>query len=327
MIVKDRDPLLTPNGKKPSDRSIEEMLQAGVINLDKPSGPTSHQVTAWVRDIFSIDKIGHGGTLDPGVSGVLPVTLGRATRMTDLVLRSDKEYVCVMRLHRDVEPDKLREVIMSFEGDIFQTPPVRAAVKRQTRIRRLHSIRILELQGRDVLFRVRCDAGTYVRTLCADVGEALGIGAHMEDLRRIRSGAMEEKDSVTLQDLKDAYVSWKDGKGDWLRTMIWPMERLLEPFRRIVVKDSAVDALCHGADLAAAGIARLEEGISKGETVAMFSLKGEAVALGIALASSDEMTRAREGLMVNTDRVFMDPGTYPKMWETSPRAPAEPQEE
>jgi H/ACA ribonucleoprotein complex subunit 4 len=138
---------------------------------------------------------------------------------------------------------------------------------------------------------------------------------------------MEEKDSVTLQDLKDAYVSWKDGKGDWLRTMIWPMERLLEPFRRIVVKDSAVDALCHGADLAAAGIARLEEGISKGETVAMFSLKGEAVALGIALASSDEMTRAREGLMVNTDRVFMDPGTYPKMWETSPRAPAEPQEE
>ncbi len=326
MIVKDRDPLLTPNGRKPGERNIEEALQAGVINLDKPAGPTSHQVTAWVRDILQIEKIGHGGTLDPGVSGVLPVTLGRATRMTDLVLRSDKEYVCVMRLHKDVETGKLRDVILSFEGDIFQTPPVRAAVKRQTRIRRIHSIRVLELHGRDVLFRVRCDAGTYVRTLCADIGEALGVGAHMEDLRRVRSGAMEEKDSVTLQDLKDAYVFWKEGRGDWLRTMVWPMEGLLEPFRKIIVKDSAVDALCHGADLAAAGIARLEEGISKGETVAMFSLKGEAVALGIALASSEEMSRAREGLMVHTDRVFMDPGTYPKMWETSPKVPAEPEE-
>jgi H/ACA ribonucleoprotein complex subunit 4 len=172
-----------------------------------------------------------------------------------------------------------------------------------------------------MLFRVRCDAGTYIRTLCADVGDALGVGAHMEDLRRVRSGAMEEKDSVTLQDLRDAYVSWKEGKGDWLRTMIWPMESLLEPFRKVEVKDSAVDALCHGAALAAAGIARLEEGISKGETVAMFSLKGECVGLGTALGSSEEMTRAREGLMVRTERVFMDPGTYPKMWETSLRAP------
>jgi H/ACA ribonucleoprotein complex subunit 4 len=284
-------------------------------------------VTAWVRDILAIEKIGHGGTLDPKVSGVLPITLGRATRATDLVLRSDKEYVCVMRLHRDIDATKLREVLMSFEGDIFQTPPVRSAVKRQTRIRQVHQIRILELQGRDVLFTVRCDAGTYVRTLCADVGDALGIGAHMEDLRRTRSGTMEEKDSVSLQDLKDAYVFWRQGKGDWLRTMIWPLESLLEPFRRIEVKDSAVDALCHGADLAAAGIARFEDGISRGETVAMVSLKGEAVGMGAALASSDEMTRAREGLMVSTDRVFMEPGTYPKMWETAPRVPYERQAE
>jgi H/ACA ribonucleoprotein complex subunit 4 len=192
-------------------------------------------------------------------------------------------------------------------------------VKRQTRVRRVHSMRIIEVQGRDVLFRIDCDAGTYVRTLCADVGEALGVGAHMEDLRRTRSGSMQEKDSVPLQDLKDAFVFWRQGKGDWLRTMVWPMETLLEPFRKVAVKDSAVDALCHGADLAAAGIVRLEEGITKGESVAMISLKGEAVGMGVALASWEEMSHAREGLMVATDRVFMEPGTYPKMWETSPR--------
>jgi len=327
MIVKDRDPLITPFGKKPSERSVEELLQAGIINLDKTSGPTSHQVTAWVRDILQVSKIGHGGTLDPKVSGVLPIALGRATRGTDLVLRSDKEYVCVMRLHRDVQPEKLKKIMLTFEGDIFQVPPVRSAVKRQMRIRRVHSLRILEMSGRDVLFRLQCDAGTYVRTLCVDVGDALGVGAHMEDLRRVRSGGMKEEDAVQLQDLKDACVFWKQGEGKWLRKMIWPMEVLLDPFRKIVVKDSAVDALCHGADLAAVGIVRLEEGITKGETVAFVSIKGEGVGMGIALMSSEEMSRAREGIAASTERVFMDPSTYPKMWETSaPRIKAAPED-
>lgn len=325
MIAKDRDPLLTESGRRPEGRSMEELLAAGVINLDKPMGPTSHQVTAWVRDILGVERIGHGGTLDPKVSGVLPIALGKATKATDLVLRSDKEYVCLMTLHRDVEEAKLRRVLATFVGEIYQVPPVRAAVKRQMRVRRIHGIKVLQVKGRAVLFRVGCDAGTYIRTLCVDVGEALGVGAHMDELRRTRSGSMREAGSVQLQDLKDAFVYWKQGDETHLRRMIAPMEALLEPLRKVVLKDTAVDAVCHGADLAAVGIAKVDDSISKGELVALMTQKGEVVGLANALMSGEEMGRAREGIALRTDRVLMEPGVYPRMWETS-AAKASPKE-
>ncbi len=220
VLIRDKAPRTSGRGKAPEERSIEELLQAGVIVLDKMQGPTSHQATAWVRDVLQVDRIGHGGTLDPNVSGVLPIALGRATRLTDLVLRSDKEYVCHMKLHRDRPEAKVREVIGTFVGDIYQIPPVRAAVKRQMRVRKVRSIDILEVGGREVLFRVDCDAGTYIRTLCVDIGEALGVGANMEALRRTRSGSMVEDQAVTLQDLTDAVVRWKEGDPTWLRSML-----------------------------------------------------------------------------------------------------------
>ena len=241
-LVRERSPLSTKWGKSPSERTIEEILDAGLINLDKPQGPTSHQVTAWVRDMLGLKRIGHGGTLDPKVSGVLPIATGRATRAVDITLRTDKEYVCMMRLHKDKNEEDLRRVISSFVGDIYQIPPVRSAVKRQMRVRTVHSIMVLDIQGRDVLFRVTCDAGTYIRTLCVDIGEALGVGAQMEDLRRVRSGNMKEEASVQLQDIKDAYVSWKeDGDEKWLREIVRPFEVLLEPLPKIIIKDSAVE--------------------------------------------------------------------------------------
>ena len=116
MIVKDPNAIPDKWGKKPSDRSVGELLKGGVIILDKPSGPTSHQATAWVRDALKTDKVGHGGTLDPYVSGVLPVTLGKATRLTDIVLSSDKEYICLMRLHGDRPEDRIRKVFSEFVG-------------------------------------------------------------------------------------------------------------------------------------------------------------------------------------------------------------------
>jgi H/ACA ribonucleoprotein complex subunit 4 len=267
-----------------------------------------------VRDVLQVDRIGHGGTLDPNVSGVLPIALGRATRLTDLVLRSDKQYVCHMRLHRDRPEAKVREVLGTFVGDIYQVPPVRAAVKRQMRVRKVRSIDILEVGGRDVLFRVDCDAGTYIRTLCVDVGEALGVGANMAALRRTRSGSMVEGQAVTLQDLTDAVVRWKEGDPDWLRSMLIPMEILLEPLPHVILKDSAVDAVCHGADLASPGVVELDESIVKGATVAMMTLKGEAVGLGIAALAAADMVKATDGLAVRTQRVLMPTGTYAKGW-------------
>lgn len=316
-LIRDRSPRFYDRGKRPDERSIEELLDGGVINLDKVQGPTSHQVTAWVKDMIGVKKIGHGGTLDPHVSGVLPIALGRATRLTDLVLRSDKEYVCHMKLHRDRPKAKVEEILATFVGAIYQTPPVRSAVKRQMRMRRVQSIDVLEIKGRDALFRVSCDAGTYIRTLCVDAGEALGCGANMESLRRTRSGGMMEKDSVTLQELRDAVVRWKEmNDPTWLRSMLEPMEVLLDPLPKIVLKDGAVDAVCHGADLAAPGLISLDDHIVKGMTVALMSQKGEGVALAITTAGADDMFRAKDGIVARSDRVLMPAGIYPRMWVT-----------
>lgn len=315
LLIRDKSPLLLNAGKKPAERTMEELLEAGVINMDKPQGPTSHQATAWVREILGTEKIGHGGTLDPKVSGVLPIATGRAVRAVNLTLKAEKEYVCVMRLHRDAEEKEIREVINTFVGRIYQVPPVRSAVKRQLRIRTIHYINVLEIDARNVLFRVGCDAGTYIRTLCVDIGDALGVGATMEDLRRSKSGSMLENDSVTLQDIKDAYVMWKEENDDtWLRSMVKPFEVLFDPLPKVIIKDSAVDAVCHGADLAAVGVAQLDDSIQKETTVAIFTLKGEAVGVGTAKMAAEEMMKAKEGIAVKTDRVYMPTNVYPKSW-------------
>ncbi|MBO7352567.1 MAG: RNA-guided pseudouridylation complex pseudouridine synthase subunit Cbf5 [Candidatus Methanomethylophilaceae archaeon] len=318
LIVKDPDTIPDKWGKRPSDRSVGELLKGGVIILDKPSGPTSHQATAWVRDALKADKVGHGGTLDPYVSGVLPITLGKATRLTDIVLSSDKEYICLMRLHGDRPEDRIRKVFSEFVGKIYQLPPVRSSIKRQLRIRTIKELEILDIKGRDVLFRMECDAGTYARTLCIDIGDVLGCGANMVELRRTRSGKMTEARAHTLHDIKDAYVFWQqNGREDWLRSMLMPMEVLVEPLPKVVVKATAVDAICHGADLNIQGIHMLDEDIRKNALVAMMTARGELIAIGRMAMSTSKIMSTSQGKAVDTERVFMDEGHYPKMWKYS----------
>ena len=318
MLVKDGNAMSDRWGKRPSDRSVGELLESGVIILDKPSGPTSHQVTAWVKDIMNMKKIGHGGTLDPNVSGVLPLCLGKAVRLTDLVLSSDKEYICLMRLHRSMDENKIRNVISEFTGKIYQFPPVRSAVKRQLRIRTVSSLTVLEISGRDILFRVSCDAGTYIRTLCTDIGEALGCGANMIELRRSRSGSMEECGAVSLFDIKDAYVFWQQhGREEWIRSMVMPAEVLVDPLPKIILKASAVDAVCHGADLNVQGIHMLDEDIRKNALVSLMTARGELVAVGTMMMSSPKIMSTSQGKVVKITRVMMDAGRYPRMWKFS----------
>ena len=318
MLIKDPNTLPDKWGKRPSDRTIGELLNAGVLALDKPPGPTSHQVTAWARDSLHVEKIGHGGTLDPYVSGVLPLCFGKSVRLTDIVLSSDKEYICLMRLHSDVPEKKLRDVMKRFEGKIYQTPPVRSAVKRQMRIRTVKELEILQIKDRQVLFRMSCDAGTYARTLCTDVGEALGCGANMEELRRTRSGRMTEDSSYTLQEITDAYIFWqRNGKGEWLREMLMPMEVLVEPLPKVIVKPTAVDAICHGANLNVQGIHMLDEDIRKNALVALMTARGELIAIGKILMSSQKLMDLDKGKAVDVERVFMDRGHYPRMWRFS----------
>lgn len=322
MIVKDPNAIPDKWGKRPSDRSVGELLKGGVMILDKPSGPTSHQATAWVRDALKAEKVGHGGTLDPYVSGVLPITLGKATRLTDIVLSSDKEYICLMRLHGDRPESRIKAVISEFVGKIYQLPPVRSSIKRQLRIRTIREIEVLDIRGRDVLFRMECDAGTYARTLCVDIGDVLGCGANMVELRRTRSGKMTESRAVQLHDIKDAYVFWQqNGREDWLRSMLQPMEVLVEPLPKVVVKATAVDAICHGADLNISGIHMLDEDIRKNALVAMMTARGELIAIGRMAMSSSKIMSTSQGKAVDTERVFMEEGHYPRMWRYSTDLP------
>lgn len=304
-------------GNFPEERPIEDHIKRGIINLDKPSGPTSHEIDSWVKRILGVEKTGHGGTLDPRVTGVLPIGIDHATRAIQLLLIADKEYVCLMRLHEKVSKSKIQNILKEFQGKIFQTPPIKSAVKREMRVRTIYYVNILEIDGQDVLFKIGCEGGTYIRKYCHDVGEALGIGAHMAELRRTKAGPfVEDETLVTLQDLTDAYHIWKEeGDESLLRKCILPIESAVKHLPKIYIRDSAVDAICHGADLASGGILNLDNNIKKGDTVAIMTLKGELVAAGESLKTSEEMYRAKKDIMVNVNKVFMDPQTYPKMWK------------
>lgn len=314
-LVRMTSPTDPKHGKRPEDRDIHERMQLGVVCLDKPAGPTSHQVAAWLRQAMGVKDVGHGGTLDPNVTGVLPVTINEATKVVRSLLTSGKEYVAVMRLHEVRGEDQVRKTAEQFVGKIQQTPPVRSAVKRRPRIRRIYYLDVLEVVGKDVLFRVGCQAGTYIRTLCVDMAKALGTRGHMQELRRSRTGMFREEDLVTLHDCLDAAKFLEQGDESWMRNVVRPVEDVTAHLPKIVLRDTAVDAICHGAALAVIGIAQLDAGIESGELVAFESLKGELIALGEAAMTSKEMMDSAKGIAATCDRVVMRPGTYPRVWK------------
>ena len=316
-IVKVEEDTSPDYGTLPWARPIEKHIRMGVIPLDKPPGPTSHEVVAWVKRMFGLSKAGHGGTLDPKVTGVLPVALEEGTKVIGLVVHTGKEYICVMQLHKPVPEDKLRQALSMFVGEIYQKPPLRSSVKRSLRVKRIYDISLLEYNGRYALLKIYSEAGTYMRKLCHDVGLILGVGAHMRELRRTKSGPFREENGlVRLQELSEALYRWRhEGREDLLRRYILPIEYAVSHLPKIVVRDTAVDAIAHGANLAVPGIARLHEGIKKGDLVALLTLKGELVAIGVAQMSSEEIAKARRGIAVKIRRVIMQPGIYPRAWK------------
>ncbi|KLK89407.1 H/ACA RNA-protein complex component Cbf5p [Methanoculleus sediminis] len=289
--------------------------ESGIVVVDKPRGPSSHQVTAWVGDILG-RRVGHAGTLDPQVSGVLIVMFGGAVRLAPVLLSHNKEYVCLMRLHGDASREAVERAAEEFTGRIYQRPPRKSAVKRNLRIRKIQEIEILDMDGRLVLFRVRCDAGTYIRTLCVHLGYALGVCAHMEELRRLRSGSFDETAAVTLHELADAARAAREGDPEHLQKMIFPAAAAVADLAKVVVRDTAVDAVCHGAVLAGVGVVGKEGGFAKGETVAIVTERGELVGLGRALVASSALKPGEPGFVVAPTTVLMQPGTYPRGWKT-----------
>jgi H/ACA ribonucleoprotein complex subunit 4 len=310
VIVKRKDKTDEKFGCLPDQRKIEDHIKLGIVNIDKPSGPTSHQISAYVRDILGISKCGHAGTLDPHVTGVLPVALEHATKIVQVLLTAGKRYIGVMHLHKDISPEQLENARKKFLGTITQLPPVKSAVKREYRQRNIYDFKFLEIDGKDVLFDVSCQAGTYIRKLVHDLGREVG-GAHMAELRRVQAGPFKEDTLVTLQDLKDAFHYYKEGNEKFLRHIIQPVETGAVHLPKIWVLDSAVDSLCHGANLHLPGISQLNSGIRKGDITAVMTLKGELICYGLATATTEEML-GEKGIAVNVEKVFMQPGIYPK---------------
>jgi H/ACA ribonucleoprotein complex subunit 4 len=313
------------HGHFPDQRPIPDLLNFCIIPLDKPAGQTSSQVVAWVRQMLDAKRAGHSGTLDPPATGLLPIALGDGTKALSTLLIGPKQYYAVMRLHNPVGEFELNSVLSEFVGDIYQKPPERSSVKRVRRIRTIHELEVVERDGNIVLVRVLCQAGTYVRKLIYDMGEILGVGASMIELRRTKvSDLTEEGGLVRLHELAMAIALYKEnGDESLLRRCVWPVERALTHVKSVVVKDSAVDALCHGAALTVPGVARASRDLARDQTVAIYSQKGEIVALATSKLSFDEIYEAEKGVACVLDRVVMPSGTYPKAWKTSPRAVTE----
>ncbi|TXG70275.1 hypothetical protein EZV62_005210 [Acer yangbiense] len=314
-----------PNGYSPLKRPLAEYIRYGVLNLDKPANPSSHEVVAWIKRILRVEKTGHSGTLDPKVTGNLIVCIDRATRLVKSQQGAGKEYVCVARLHSKV-PDvaKVARALETLTGAVFQRPPLISAVKRQLRIRTIYQSKLLEydVDRHLVVFWISCEAGTYVRTMCVHLGLILGVGGHMQELRRVRSGISGENDNmVTMHDVMDAqwlYDNYRDET--YLRRVIMPLEVLLTSYKRLVVKDSTVNAICYGAKLMIPGLLRFENDIEVGEEVVLMTTKGEAIALGIAEMTTAVIATCDHGVVAKIKRVVMDRDTYPRKWGLGPRA-------
>ena len=318
LVVIDQDITDDSFGTYYDKRTLEQLLNYGIILLDKPPGPTSHETVAWTKRILKIPKIGHSGTLDPQVSGVLPLGLGEATKALGVLLYGPKEYHALGRLHSLPSKEKLNEILNMFEGEIFQKPPQRSAVARKTRTRTIYELEVLEQKERLLLMRVLCEAGTYIRKLIYDIGEILGPGGTMIELRRTRVDQFDETAGlVTLHELADAFALWEEQKNDSkLLKMIKPVETALSEIKSVVIRDSAVDAMCHGAQLAIPGILQISPNLKKGDVVAIYTQKGEAVALAESQMTEEEIRDATKGYAFETKRIIMAPNTYPKKWRT-----------
>ena len=221
-----------------------------IIIIDKPSGYTSFQVTDFVRKSLGISKAAHSGTLDPEVTGVLPILLGRASRLIDYFIHRDKEYVGIMHFHEDIEGKKIEDAIAKkFLGKIKQLPPVKSRVKREEREREIKRFDILEQDGRDFLFCVKCEAGTYIRKLVHDLGQELKIGAHMTELRRTHASLFDESEAVTLYKLTEAVKEYNKGNPREIEKMLVPIEIITRIMPTAEIRDDALAKVLHGSPI------------------------------------------------------------------------------
>ena len=285
-------------------KEIIELISFSVINVNKPSGPSSREVVQEIKDIFRCKKVGHAGTLDSRVSGVLVVAIENAAKVMPVLMGLDKEYEGILYLHKNVDKKTLKKIISKhFIGEITQIPPVKSRVARKPRKRVIYSFDILTKQGKNVWFTTRVQAGTYIRKLCSDIGQKLSTGAHMKELWRTKVGHFSLKDSYILNEIKEAHERWKSGNESGLRKILIPIEEAISHVKRVYVKDSAIESIRNGVPVRSSNIIEVQEGIKRGEIVGIFSQKKELIALGVSKTYSKMMLK-RKGSVIRTDRVI-----------------------
>eukprot|EP00923_Selenidium_pygospionis_P023040 GHVN01039964.1.p1 GENE.GHVN01039964.1~~GHVN01039964.1.p1 ORF type:complete len:502 (+),score=103.41 GHVN01039964.1:159-1664(+) len=314
-----------PDGCSPLSRPIKDYLSYGIINCDKPSNPSSHEVVAWIKRILKCEKTGHSGTLDPKVTGCLLCCIDRATRLVKSQQTAGKEYVCIVRFHSKPESEaKVVQALDTLTGALFQRPPKTCAVKRQLRVRTIYESKLLDYDEKKhmAVFWSSCEAGTYIRTLCVHLGLLLGCGAHMQELRRVRSGNQTENYGlVTMHDILDAkHLLDTHMDESYLRRVVMPLEVLLIHHPRIVVKDSCVNAITYGAKLMIPGVLRFDSNIDVNTEVVMMTTKGEAIALGIAQMPTAVIATCDHGVVCVIKRVIMERDTYNMRWGYGPHS-------
>jgi len=314
-----------PFGASPLKRDITNYIKSGFLNLDKPANPSSHEVVAWIKRILRVDKTGHSGTLDPKVTGCLIVCIDRATRLVKSQQSAGKEYVAIYRLHESVEIKRVQQELERLKGALFQRPPLISAVKRQLRVRTVYESKLIEHDEKRNLgiFWVSCEAGSYIRTMCVHLGLLLGTGAQMQELRRVRSGIQDETDGglCTLHDVLDAQWLYDNHKDEsYLRRVIKPLEALLTNHKRIIMKDSSVNAVCYGAKVMLPGVLRYDDGIELGQEIVVCTTKGEAICIALAQMTTATMASCDHGVVAKIKRVIMERDTYPRKWGLGPTA-------
>jgi H/ACA ribonucleoprotein complex subunit 4 len=285
-----------------TEEDISRLVSRSVINLDKPFGITSRQAVVEIKRIFNCKKAGHIGTLDPRVTGVLVVALDKATKAIPVLIGLDKEYEGIMYLHKDVDKKIIEKIVSDhFLGEITQVPPVKSHVARKPRKRIVYSFDIIEKDGKNVRFKTKVQAGTYIRKLCSDIGEKLGTGAHMKELRRIKVGHFTIEESHSLDEIKNAYEKSNE---TLLKKILIPIEKAIPHVKKVYVKDSSIKLIRNGAPVMSSDIVKIQPDIKPKETVGIFSLKNELIAFGITKNDSKGIVNSNKIFVIRTDKVL-----------------------
>ncbi|MEM3473056.1 MAG: RNA-guided pseudouridylation complex pseudouridine synthase subunit Cbf5 [archaeon] len=251
-------------------------LSGGVL-IDKQKGPTCNQIDIWIRKFLKM-KVAHVGTLDPGATGVLLILFGKAIKLQEYLQKEDKEYICLMELEKKVDLKKLEEVFKDFVGEIYQRPPKMSAVSKRIRIRKIYWIKILEVKENFVLFHVKCQHGTYIRSLVEHIGLVLGLKTKLLELRRIKSGCWSEDMCIPLIRFKDSFILLEKGKKEVWEKNILSLEDLVKDLKKIYLNEDGYKRAKNGRSIGEEHFIK-KENIREKEPIALF-YKDKVIAIG-----------------------------------------------